>query len=183
MVWRVYRSYHKVHSAGWGNVWCSHCDWREQPPLLILLALLHDISGKDIPPLQKPSLVLSLSLCFLYIPPFLTLHSPLSVHRATPAMCPLFLSPSFLSPRSLPPASLFLPTNLHLAPTNMAVFGFVGKGVGACGRMGWGPRLSPWRSTSKHSNEGGVRARSHVSSRIVTVRAGGESDGNTGTES
>lgn len=125
----------------------------------------------------------SLSLCFLYIPPFLTLHSPLSVHRATPAMCPLFLSPSFLSPRSLPPASLFHPTNLHLAPTNMAVFGFVGKGVGACGRMGWGPRLSPWRSTSKHSNEGGVRARSHVSSRIVTVRAGGESDGNTGAES
>lgn len=59
-VGRVYRLYHKVHSAGWGNVWCSHCDWREQPPPLIPLVLLHDISGKDIPPPVKPSLVLSL---------------------------------------------------------------------------------------------------------------------------
>lgn len=30
--WRVYRLYHKLRSAGGDNVWCTHCDWREQPP-------------------------------------------------------------------------------------------------------------------------------------------------------
>lgn len=100
IVWPVYRLYHKVHSAGWGNVCCSHCDWREQPPLLIPLVLLHDISGKDIPPLVKPSLVLSL---FSVHPALLTL--------AFPNFCPSFLFfPIALS--HLFPSSLNIPSSI-----------------------------------------------------------------------
>lgn len=148
-VWRVYRSYHKAHSAGWGNVCCSHCDWREQPPLLIPLVLLHDISGKDIPLLVKPSLVLPL---FSVNPAFLTLSFPNSCpsfhffSRFLILTCPFFLPPLIISSSSL---LLFHPHCPPSCPTNMAVFGLWERGAGLCGLLGWrlgweGARLSPW---------------------------------------
>lgn len=130
MVWRVYCLYHKVHSAGWGNVWCSHCDWQEQPPLLIPLVLLHDISGKDIPLLVKPSLVLS--LFFVHPPFFLTLSFRifLSFFIVVLHFSPFLNSYlSFLSSLNTPSSSLSLPRHCPPpCPTNMAVFGFVGRG-------------------------------------------------------
>lgn len=154
IVWQTYRLYHKVHSAGWGNVWCTHCDWREQPPLLIPLALLHDISGKDIPLLVKPSLVPCLFSVHApfdsFIPELLSIFSPL----------PLFfgLISSLVFPfLNFSPSSLFLPPDCPPScPTNMAVFGFFGRGWSLC-VGGWrGLRLSPWRFTQTvHSPERG----------------------------
>ena len=129
MVWRVYRSYHKVHSAGWGNVWCSRCDWREQPPLLILLVLLHDISGKDIPPLLKPSLVLSLSL-FSVHPAFFD--SSLPTLRSSCHFCPVSsLLISFFPLSTFPPSSLSLPP--HCPPSCPNKHGR----IWVCGKGGW----------------------------------------------
>ena len=121
MVWRVYHLYHKAHSAGWGNVWCTHCDWREQPPLLIPLVLLHDISGKDIPVLVKPSLVLPL---FSAHPSLLTLSS----HHPSFLFFPI--SSSYLSFPLL--VSLFHSTALHLALQTWPYLG-LWEGVGVEG--------------------------------------------------
>lgn len=122
--------YHKVHSAGWGNVWCSHCDWRQQPPLLIPPVLLHDISGKDIPLLVKPSLVL---LLFSVHPPFFD--SLFSQFLSIIFCFPISFSSFFLHSlfQSLP-LFLFPPS----CPTNMAVFGFVGSGRAVCVWVGLG---------------------------------------------
>lgn len=127
--------YHKVHSARWGNVWCTHCDWREQPPLLIPLVLLHDISGKDIPLLVKPSLVLP---PFSVHPPLLTLSFPQFLSITSLLSYFLVLSLSFI------PSSSPLPSIL---PYKHGRIWVVGRGRG--GEM----RLSPWRSTSKQSSK------------------------------
>lgn len=95
--------------------------------------------------------------------------------------CPVSSSYLFLSslhiPSLQPLSSTPLPSILPLQ--TWPYLGLWERGLVRVVGWGGGPRLSPWRSTSKQSDEGGVGVRSHVSSHIVTVRAGGESDGNT----
>jgi len=114
------------HGAGRGNVWATR-DGRDRPPLLIPLVLLHDTSGKDIPPLVKPSLVLAL----------------FSVHPPSPSSIP---PPKCLS-HFLVLSSSFFPSS-RLRPPSCP---YEHNRIWVCGKGGL--RLSPWRSTSKQSGE------------------------------
>lgn len=113
--------------------------------------------------------------------------SLLSVHPAFWTLSFPNFHPSFLSFPTSPSLSFFSPHSLFEAlsstplpsilPCKHGRIWVYGKGLGACGGLGWGLRLSPWRSTSKQSSEGGVGVCSHISSHITTVTAGGAGRG------
>lgn len=128
LVWQVYRSYHKVHWTGRGSVWCSRCDWREQPALLIPLVLLRDISRKDIPLPVKSSPVFSMSRPLgYYIPSFLPIIP----------LLPYFHVLSYVYLPTFPLVfSLFHPTGLHPALQTWPYLG-LREAVEVCGGLGW----------------------------------------------
>lgn len=127
---RVYRSYHSVHSAGRGNVWCAHCDWRERPPLLIPPSPVtryqrerHSSAGKAIP----CSLV-----CFLRMPPFWVLYSEASLLPLTPVH--FFWLIFFFQPLQLSP-SFTLSAPLDILPYKQGRIWVCGKGLEfVCGK-------------------------------------------------
>lgn len=136
-------------------------------PLLIPLVLLHDISGKDIPLLVKPSLVLAL----------------FSVHPAplwTLSLPNLFPSLSFFSISLFYlflsfPLLVLRPTAPSILPYKCGRIWVCGKGLqlGRAGGGRGGLRLSPWRCTvQKAKGSQCDKFISHISICVTTMTAG-----------